>query len=100
MKAKLEHIFTRLICGGTGYAPMLFRYKDKYYTLVIGINAERIKNPVYPEKQLMAKRDKEIYDEFISPLTSNKDKSNGCKLWLKHRVDNAVSAEELYKIIK
>ena len=100
LKNKPEHIFTRLICGGIGYAPMLFRYKGKYYTLELGYNIKGIEEKDYKEKYKAVQREKEIYNKLICPLIEKyKNKSYGFTLWGKHRNDNPVSAEELLNII-
>lgn len=78
---KIELIFVKLICGGIGNAPRLYRYKNKYYTI-------RGDCDILGQKKLLDVQ----YDLGIK-----------CQhkffLWRKHNFDNEVTASEFLRII-
>lgn len=71
-------IYTRLIMGGLGYAPQLYRVGRKYFTVRGDTDADNYRKLAgmdFPQKQ------------------------DGHSLWMKHYQDNEISAGEFLKII-
>ena len=78
---KLELIFVKLICGGIGNAPRLYRYKNKYYTVRGDRDLEGQKKLLDLQYELNIKNQHKWF------------------LWRKHNYDNVLTASEFQKII-
>ena len=78
---KLELIFVKLICGGIGNAPRLYRYKNKYYAIRGDCDIEGQKKLLDIQYKLNIKCQHKWF------------------LWRKHCCDNEVTASEFLKII-
>lgn len=77
----VELIYTRLIFGGIGYSPKLYRSNGKYYT---------VRGDTDPENY-----------RKLSEMNIPESKSNRPNhLWIKHQYDNTVTAGEFLKIIE
>lgn len=80
-KIGVEFLYIRLICGGIGYSPRLYRYKRKYYHIKGACELESLK--------VLAN------SKPFRPVCKN-----GYSLWARHRNDNVVTAKEFIDLIK
>ena len=77
---KAEFIFKKLICGGIGYAPTLYRIGKKYYTIRGDVDGEGIK-------------------KLAELFPSRKIRPNGFTLWRRHKDDNLVTATQFLELL-
>jgi len=78
---KIEHIYRRLICGGIGYAPTLYRIGAKYYTVRGDVDPDGLR--VLSQK-----------------VSATKRRRNGYALWLRHKDDHELTASEFLRLLE
>ena len=77
--SKIELIFVKLICGGIGNAPRLYRYGSKYYQIRGDCDIEGQKKLLDLQYELNIKNQHKWF------------------LWRKHNFDNVLTATEFLK---
>ena len=78
---KIELIFVKLIGGGIGNAPRLYRYKNKYYQIKGHCDIGGQKKLLDLQYELNIKNQHKWF------------------LWRKHSYDNVITASEFIKLI-